>query len=152
MSLHSWQLLSRMLGSGRRDRLLGLADTVFPVDRDIQGKTGWNMRFLDQLFRRKRQTSRSGPVPPIPEVSQAPTCDRCGQAVRFERPDSGSVVVTFSTPPMTSTLCAACALNEEKERQWRETGIWIGDDLPPSLKSMREATPAELRKLLGEDD
>ena len=53
---------------------------------------------------------------------------------------------------MTRTLCAACALDEEKERQWRDRGIWIGDDLPPSLKGMREATPEELRKLLGEDD
>ena len=41
---------------------------------------------------------------------------------------------------------------EEKQRQWRQTGIWIGKDLPPSLKSMRPATPEELRKLRGEDD
>lgn len=110
------------------------------------------MRYLEQLFRRNRQASRSGPLPPIAEVSQAPTCDRCGQAVQFERPDSGSVVVTFSTPPKMRTLCAACTLDEEKERQWRETGVWVGDDLPPSLRSMRPATPDELRKLLGEDE
>jgi len=50
------------------------------------------------------------------------------------------------------TLCAVCTLDEAKERQWRESGIWVGDDLPPSLRSTRPATAEELRKLLGEDD
>jgi len=50
------------------------------------------------------------------------------------------------------TLCVVCTLDEEKERQWRETGIWVGNDLPPSLKSLRPATAEELRKLRGEDD
>jgi len=110
------------------------------------------LRFFEGLRRRKGQASGSGSDPATPEASQTPTCDRCGRAVEFEGPDSGTVVVTFSTPPKTRTLCAACALVEEKERQWRETGIWVGDDLPPSLKSMRPATPEELRKLLGKDD
>jgi hypothetical protein len=61
-------------------------------------------------------------------------------------------MVTFSTPPMTRTLCAVCTHDEDKERQWRETGIWIGNDLPPSLKTLRPMTPEELRKLRGEDD
>ncbi len=110
------------------------------------------MRFLNKLLGRSGQPTRSGSVPPIPKVSQAPTCDRCGKVVQFDGPESGSVTVTFAVPPMTRTLCAVCSLDEEKERQWRETGVWIGNDLPPSLKSMRPATPEELRKLLGKDD
>jgi hypothetical protein len=109
------------------------------------------VKFLRQLLRRG-QASPSGSGPATAEVSQTPTCDRCGKAVQFEGPESGTVVVTFGTPPVTTTLCAVCALEEEKERQWRETGVWIGNDLPPSLKSMRPATPEELRKLLGKDD
>lgn len=106
------------------------------------------MHLWDRLFRRKRQASRSGPVP---EVSQAPTCDHCGRAVQFDGPDSGSVVMTFSTTPKIRTLCALCTLDEAKERQWRETGIWVGNDVPPSLTSMRPPTDEELRKLRGED-
>ncbi len=60
--------------------------------------------------------------------------------------------MTFGNPPTTRTLCAACSLDEDKERQWRETGVWVGNDLPPSLKGMRPATPEELRRLLGKDE
>jgi hypothetical protein len=109
------------------------------------------VRFLKQLRRQQGQATPSESGPAIP-ASQTPTCDRCGKAVHFEGPESGTVVVTFGTPPMTRTLCAVCTVDEEKERQWRESGIWIGNDLPPSLKSMRPATPEELRKLRGEDD
>ena len=110
------------------------------------------MGFLDRLLRRKSRPTTSDSVPAIPSASQAATCDRCGKAAQFEGPDSATVVVTFSTPPTTRTLCADCTREEEKERQWRETGIWIGDDLPPSLKGLRPATPEELRKLRGEDE
>ena len=110
------------------------------------------MRFFKQLLGRNGQPANSGSAPPIANTSQTPTCDRCGKVVQFDGPESGSVTVTFAVPPMTRTLCAVRSLDEEKERQWRETGVWIGNDLPPSLKSMRPATPAELRKLLGKDD
>jgi len=109
------------------------------------------MKFLKHLRRQHGQatSSESGSATP---ASQVPTCDRCGKVVQFEGHESGTVVVTFGTPAMTSTLCAVCTVDDDKERQWRETGIWIGDDLPPSLRSVRPATPEELRKLLGEDD
>lgn len=109
------------------------------------------MRFLKHLARQQGQATspESGAAIPAP---QTPTCDRCGKAVQFEGQESGTVVVTFGTPPVTRTLCAACKVDEEKERQWRDTGIWIGDDVPPPLRSMRPATTEELRKLLGEDD
>ena len=110
------------------------------------------MRFLKQLFGRIPRATASGSVATRREASYTPTCDRCGKAVQFVGPDSGTVSATFSTPPMTRTLCAVCADEEEKERRWRETGIWIGSDLPPSLRSMRRATAEELRKLLGKDD
>ncbi len=110
------------------------------------------MRFLQQLLRRKARANGSGSASAIPTASQAPPCDRCGKQVQFEGPESGTVSVTFSTPPVTRTVCTVCAREEEKQRQWRQTGIWIGEDLPPSLKSMRPATPEELRKLRGEDD
>jgi hypothetical protein len=104
------------------------------------------------LLRGGRQASPSSPGPAIEAVSPDPTCDRCGKTLQFDGPDSASVVVTFSTPPTTRSLCAACTSDEAKERQWRETGIWVGSDLPPSLRGMRPASPEELRRLLGDDE
>ncbi len=110
------------------------------------------MRFLKMLLQREGQASGSRSSPATPVASQTPTCDRCGNDVQFDRPGSGTVVLTFSTPPTTRMLCPSCALDEEKERQWRESGIWVGSDLPPSLRNARAVTPEELRRLLGEDD
>lgn len=110
------------------------------------------MRFLKRLLRWSPWANGSGSVAARRKTSQTPTCDRCGKAVHFDGPESGTVSATFSTPPMTRTLCAVCAHEEETERRWRESGIWIGDDIPQSLRSMRPVTPEELRKLLRKDD
>ena len=110
------------------------------------------MRFVKWLLRQKGRAGGSGSLPRSRDSSKTlPSCDRCGKAVEFAGPDSGTVAVTFSSPPVTTTLCAACTLDERKERQWRETGIWVGSDLPPSLRNARTASPEELRKLLGKD-
>lgn len=92
------------------------------------------------------------PAPQMASGASEPVCDRCGRTVVFDGPDAGTVGVTFSSPPVTRTLCAVCTLDEEKERQWRETGIWIGSDLPPSLGNARPATPDEIARLSGGAD
>ena len=86
--------------------------------------------------------------PDSPDASAAATCDACGSVVHFEGPRSG-VVTFFPATGETVTLCATCSADADKERQWRETGVWVGSDLPPSLRSARPATPEELRRLLG---
>lgn len=78
------------------------------------------------------------------------TCDKCGAQVTFDGDEGGSVVITFGATARTTTLCASCQRDEEKERQWRETGIWVGDDLPPSLRNAQRISGDELRALLNE--
>jgi hypothetical protein len=73
-------------------------------------------------------------------------CDRCGAPVHFDQPGSG--VVDFAPASgRTTTLCASCHHDLEKEQQWRKTGLWVGEDLPPSLHNARPATPEELARL-----
>src|SRR4051812_2777179 len=105
---------------------------------------------------------------PPPSTPTAATCDRCGAVVHFEPPDSA--VVVMSTAGTVTTLCPSCSADLDKERKWRETGGWVGSDLPPSPEKKRRgrergvgggpppppppggpppATPEELRLLFG---
>lgn len=106
-------------------------------------------RKLKRFLRRDAPQDVSPENPGETEGSQSKEayCDSCGRLVTFEGEESA--IVTLSTSGAVTTRCRECYRDAEKERTWRETGIWVGDDLPPSLRSMRPATEEELRQILG---